>query len=938
MPVFLFTQIEKFTEMWDKQHKGMSDALTLHDTLIGEIIRAHKGQIVKHTGQGYFATFKDSTSALTFAVELQMKISAQNWGEVGDLRVRIGIHAGEAEKRGDDYFGPVINRTARLMQAAWGGQILITEEVKKQSQLPEGVVLRDLGKHVFSDLAESLQIYELSHHDFIIKAFPPINTLSVHMHNLPVQITPFVGRKDDITAMRKMLTDQSRILTIIGLGGMGKTRLALQVAADMVNAFKHGVYFVPLAPLLSASIQILVIAIADALHVTFYGKEDPKQQLLDYLREKEILLVMDNFEHLIEEAVVLSAIIDKCPRVKILVTSWQRLQIKGEWIHELKGMNIQSEHTDIQGSAAVELFVQSAQRINPDFILDESNKGAVINICRLVDGLPLAIELAASWVRSLSCYEILKEIGKSLDFLGTHTENIPERHRSLRAVFDYSWELLSTRAKRMFAGLSIFNGSFVREAAQEIAKVSLSDLSAFVDKTLLRRNANGRYEILPLLRHYAAEKFKKDLQEKEQMQAAFCKFYAKMFSQRFGPGQIESEGGLIDTMRPEIGNIRAAWLWAVEASMWDEIGRLLKNLFTYYERRSYYQEGKTLFELAIMKLDAIPGSDERGMLLIQLKGRLGAYEQLLGNYDRSEELLRQCLAMSEKFPLHEDAVYAQVQLGHLLYRQGKFDEAIKNAEILLKHEHEIKNRSLVSSIKNTLGNVYFRQDENEKALNYYKDCESISISNDDLYKLTNALNSIGNVYLRTERYDEAQEYYQRSLKLAKQINNKKMMGIILNNLGNRARNQGKFDEAYRYIEESLVVKRDVGEPVSIGFTISVLGFTAYDQKEFERGLRYFHKALELLVPRKAMYYILNIFPSCGEMLLIKRQYEWAARIMLFARDHPQVTDTIKKIMIDDLAELQKKAPEIDIKRVEKDLKKRGEDQFFSELLNYLSAM
>jgi tetratricopeptide (TPR) repeat protein len=360
-------------------------------------------------------------------------------------------------------------------------------------------------------------------------------------------------------------------------------------------------------------------------------------------------------------------------------------------------------------------------------------------------------------------------------------------------------------------------------------------------------------------------------------------------------------------------------------------------VFTYYERRSYYQEGKTLFELAIVKLSVLPGGGTRDMLLIQLKGRLGAYEQLLGNYGRSEELLRKCLEMSDKSPLHEDVMYARVQLGHLLYRQGKFAEAIKNGEDLLQHEQEIKDRSLVSSIKNTLGNVYFRQDDNEKALDFYKDCESISIAMDDPYKITNALNSIGNVYLRTKKYEEAQEYYQRSLKLAKQIKNKKMTGIILNNLGNLARHQGNYDEAFRCIEESLAVKQDVGEPVSIGFTYSVLGFTSLDRDELDRALRNFRKALELLIPRKAMYYILNTFPSLSKIAHDKQRYDWAAKIMVFARDHLQVTETIKKIMVDDLAKLEKESPKINIQRLQKELEKKGEDKFFSELLDFLSA-
>lgn len=411
-------------------------------------------------------------------------------------------------------------------------------------------------------------------------------------HNLPPQPTAFVGRQAELAALAAYLHNpQAQLLTLVGPGGIGKTRLALQAATRWVTPeasaellFVDGVYFVALAAEASPpdAQTSLVASLATVLGFDLQRHVHPQAQLLNFLRNKNLLLILDNFEQYLAEARQLSDILRLAPEVKVLVTSRVRLNLQEEWLMELQGLDYPST-AEISLEAAldygaVSLFVHLARRVRANFTLTESEKAAVIRICQLVEGAPLGLELAASWLRVLACAEVAREIEQGLDFLTTSLQNVPERHRSLRTVFNYSWNLLEPEEQTLFRQLSVFRGGFEREAASQIAGMSLLVLAGLVDKSLLRRTAQGRYEIHDLLRHYAEEQLQANTAEYEQAHDAHCRYYAKLLSQY----QAELTGDDVNTalyaLQAERENVRAAWDWAISRRRVAELNLLMECL------------------------------------------------------------------------------------------------------------------------------------------------------------------------------------------------------------------------------------------------------------------------------------------------------------------------------------------------------------------------
>jgi predicted ATPase len=418
-------------------------------------------------------------------------------------------------------------------------------------------------------------------------------------HPLPTPSTPFVGRAEELTEVAALLTDPNcRLLTLVGPGGIGKTRIALEIIQGQRNNLTTPIYFVPLAPVNSA--EAIIPAITEAMQVKLFSASDLKQQLLDYLREKApLLLILDNIEHLLSGADLVSDILAYAPDVKLLVTSRERLNLVEEWGLEVGGLAFPTSETEtnIEQYSAVQLFMQGAQRLQVGFRLTEAQMPAAARICRLVEGMPLAIELASAWVRTLSCEDIANEIERSLDILETPARNMPARHRTMRAALEQSWKLLTDDERDVFMRLSVFWGGFRKDATQRVAGATLQTLSSLVDKSLLRLNAQGRYELHELLRQYGEEQLVNAGQAKNARDVHGV-FYAEFLQQHEADLKGHRQIAGLDEIEADFDNIRAAWSWLLDSRKHEVINQAVESLYLFCEMRGRIYEGDNLFQHA----------------------------------------------------------------------------------------------------------------------------------------------------------------------------------------------------------------------------------------------------------------------------------------------------------------------------------------------------
>jgi predicted ATPase/DNA-binding SARP family transcriptional activator len=443
--------------------------------------------------------------------------------------------------------------------------------------------------------------------------------------HIPVLSTPLVARERELAEIAQRLDDPAcRLLTLVGQGGIGKTRLALQVATEIAGRYLDGVYFVSLAPVNSA--RYLVPTLADALRFTPFREGDLKSQLLSYLREKHLLLVMDNFEHLLDGVDLVTEILSGAPKVRIFATSRERLHLQEEWLYETHELPYPDDAiadaasvNELLDYGAVQLFLQGARRVQPGFTLSEANRAAIVHICQLVEGMPLGLELAAAWLPVLSPQEIAQEIERSLDFLTVSLRDLPARHRSLRAVFESSWERLSPTEQRILCRLSIFRAAFRREAAEAVGGVSLHELLALTNKSLLHRSAANRYSLHELLRQFAQEKLDADPEERDRTQRQYVDYYANVLHNQEARLKGEQQIETLNDIEAEIDNIRAAWMLAVSSRSVEAIRGLLIGLSLFNLMRSRLRESRDMLGGTVQHLETLPLTREEQILLAEIK-------------------------------------------------------------------------------------------------------------------------------------------------------------------------------------------------------------------------------------------------------------------------------------------------------------------------------
>jgi predicted ATPase/class 3 adenylate cyclase len=621
---FLLTDVEASTRRWEQEPDAMRLALVRHDALFDAVVARHGGVVVKPRGEGdsRFVVFRSASAAVVAAAECQSCFFSESWPTSGPLRVRMALHTGESDLRDGDYYGSAVNRAARLRSLAHGGQVLIslsTVQLVRES-LPAGVALRDLGQHRLKDLTEPEQVFQVAVTG-VESDFPPLRSTDAPFVNLPVEDTPFIGRDRDIELVRNRLLDPDvRLVTLTGPGGSGKTRLALQVAARLSDAFEDGVHFVPLASIRET--YLLVPAIARSIGVRESGGSTLAEVLREHLRQKSALLVLDNFEQVVRGAGQVADLLSGAPRLKVLVTSREALRLQAEREMLVQPLDLPGPGDDLSldrlmRCESVRLFVERARNVKPDFALTPKNAAAVVEICRRLDGLPLAIELAAARIRLFSPQALLNRLERRLPILTHGPRDVPDRQRTLRDTIAWSYNLLDESEQVLFRRLAVFSGSFTIEAAEAILshpfaerdsgssrqgalepELVLEGLDALVSKSLLRGVDSGsdepRFGMLETIREFAEEMLDAS-GETALLRQSHTHVYTMLVDayQTWRTASTPSVALSAELPRAaaEQGNIRAALRWSLDHDP-DGTGlKLISGLWLLWFTVGQYAEG-----------------------------------------------------------------------------------------------------------------------------------------------------------------------------------------------------------------------------------------------------------------------------------------------------------------------------------------------------------
>jgi predicted ATPase/class 3 adenylate cyclase len=575
---FVFTDLEGSTRLWDEHPEAMRVALARHDEILRGAVEDRGGRVVKSTGDGCMAAFGTAMDALAAAVEGQRALNAERWAETGPLRVRMGLHTGTAESREGDYFGGVLNRAARLTNVAHGGQVVVSQATADLARdaLPDDCELVDLGEHRLRDLSRAERVYQVAANG-LKRNFARLRSVEAFPGNLPAQVTSFVGRVDEIATVAEALRE-ARLVTLTGVGGVGKTRLAIQAAAEVLPEYPDGAWLCELAA--AGDPDAMVQVVAAALGVQAYPAVPLDTGVRAFLRDRRVLVALDNCEHVLDAVSRLAeGVMRECPGVRILATSREPLDIGGERVVRVGSLPLRDPVTGGEEggeSDAVRLFVERASSAEPDFGVDDTNARVVEDICRRLDGIPLAIELAAARVVAMSPAEIRGLLDERFGLLTGGRRTAVERHQTLRAAVDWSYALLSPTEQVVFARLGVFPSSFDAAAAWAVAGGAgvegwdvVDALTGLVNKSMVNTagSASGatRYQLLETMRQYARERLDES-GEADRCRRAHAAHYEEIvarYSQAMLTGQQLPE--MRGALRVELDNLRAAVTWALDS-------------------------------------------------------------------------------------------------------------------------------------------------------------------------------------------------------------------------------------------------------------------------------------------------------------------------------------------------------------------------------------
>jgi predicted ATPase/class 3 adenylate cyclase len=866
---FLFTDIEGSTRLWETQPQAMRAAQARHDAILRAAIESNAGYVFRVVGDAIGAVFTNPSAGLAAAAAAQRALFSETWDLQKPLRVRMALHTGAAEWQGADYIAPCLNRLARLLAIGYGGQTLVSSATKEMigDTLQPGTGLRELGQYRLRDLAQPEHVYQL-----VVKGlpaeFPSLRSPGVVSHNLPAQLTSIIGRERELSEVVGLLSPspdpfpvppgessagqrrgakgeiQIRLLTLTGPGGTGKTRLSLQAAASLLEDFPDGVYFVNLAPITDPA--LVASTIAQVLEVRETTGRPSLESLKDHLREMQILLLLDNFEQVAPAAPLVSDLLSSCPGLKVMITSRQTLHLRGEREYPVPPLSLpdprrlpSAEH--LSEYAAVELFIERALAVKPAFEITSDNARAVAELCYRLDGLPLAIEMAAARIKVLSPQAMLSRLSSRLKLLTGSLTDLPARQQTLRGTIAWSYDLLDQESRKLFRRLSVFVGGCTLEAAEalcgenQIAETDVFDgVASLVDKSLLRREeragGESRFAMLETIREYGLECLTASGEA-----AAIRRRHASVFLElaREAAPLLETpeQRAWLDRLELEHDNLRAALRWAVEQQEADfglELGAVL-SLF--WVMRGKVTEGREWLA-ALLSLPEAKVPTAASAKVLNGAGILARYQ---GSYAAARSLIQESLAIYRELQDRKGVADALANLGNVTLYQGDYALARSLYEESITINRILGNQQGIADALSHLGVMAMHQGDFPTARSLHEESLAIWKELGDGYGIAWALNYLGSVANAMGDYATAESLHQRSLSLYREQNNKQGIAGSLHNLGEVAACQDNYERAVALLDEGLGLFREMGDRPGIAASLNSLGRIASSLKDFDRA-------------------------------------------------------------------------------------------------------
>lgn len=810
---FLFTDIEGSTALWEEAPGAMIDALQLHDDEIDRATDANGGIAVKPRGEGdsRFIVFPSAVDAVAAAADIQNRLGNIDWPTSRPIRTRIAIHTGSAELQLGDYYGSTVNRAARLRAIAHGGQTVMSSATWElvRDRLPQGVRVTDMGDHRLKDLTRPEHVYQVDPEGLELE-FPPLASLDAVPTNLPVQLTDFVGRESELEDLARIV-GESRLVTILAPGGAGKTRLAIQVAANLASDFPDGVFLVDLAPVTVA--RDIPQAAAESMGLALTGEEEAAAQLSAHLANDVSLLVFDNAEHLPEAADLVARLLQEAPKVRVIATSRTKLAVTGETVFNLPGLQIDWDSPEEALMASgVRLFIDGAKRADAAFSLGTGDLDPLREILSHVSGLPLGILLAAAWVDALPVSEIAAEIARSMDFLETSARDLPERHRSVRAVFDYSWALLDESDRAVFAALSVFRGGFNRGAAEEVAGANVRGLANLVGKSLLvSSRESGRYSIHELLRQYAEEELRTDSAEwRRAVESHTAHFTSLVSSVSHSILNGRDQVGGLQALEDDLDNVRFALRRALEARDVDAVRNFVVGLSWLFEVRGWIKAALDLLAEVGDPLEVAEGEDAK-----VASGTALAYRaKLLTNLGHPAEAAVVAGEARDRLEMGSDwlgHVMALEALSEIAMYQGDYDEVRSLSEEVIRVAAEAGNELWPVAMNNYLGYVHMISGDTEAAMKVFHDTDRALERLGEMLMRTWTLDGMATLAMMQGRLEDAGELREKQLELARHIGYVRATALALVGLGSVHAAAGRAVEAERAYLDGLARFEQMGQ-------------------------------------------------------------------------------------------------------------------------------